>query len=57
MDRMLPRKKILRTNIFSGTLLTINGGLENELANSKKFDVVEKRSGTDIAFINVRRKV
>ena len=57
MNRTLPKKKILRTNIFSGTLLTINGGLENELANSKKFDVVEKRSGTDIAFINVRRKV
>ena len=57
MNRMLPKKKILRTNIFSGTLLTIDGGLENELANSKKFDVVEKRGGTDIAFINVRRKV
>ena len=38
-------------------MITINGWLENELVNSRSFDVGGKRSRTDNGFINIRRKV
>ena len=45
------------TNIFSWVMITINGWLENELVNSRSFDVGGKRSSTDNGFIIIRRKV
>ena len=38
-------------------MITINGWLENELVNSRSFDVGGKRSSTDNGFIIIRRKV